>query len=174
MSRNIFSQSILLLGVALLLQGCATNQPGRSFQAPQVYQWSVTSESTFFAVERQKKLQMQYSKWQGTPYVYGGNSDKGIDCSAFMMRVFEASFNASIPRTTIQQVKVGQQVAKGRLQIGDLVFFKTGWNKRHVGVFIGKSQFMHASVSKGVTISKLDDPYWSSRYWQSRRILKDA
>ena len=88
-----------------------------------------------------------------------------------MVHIFQDAFAKPLPRTTAEQVKVGNKVAKGRLQAGDLVFFKTGWNRRHVGVFVGDDRFLHASVSNGVVYSSLDDPYWRSRYWQSRRIL---
>mgnify|MGYP001179742983 CR=1 FL=1 len=121
--------------------------------------------------KRKKVLKRQYSKWVGTPYRYGGQTSRGIDCSALMVKVFGDAFNRQLPRTTIQQVKVGKAISKRHLQIGDLIFFKTGWNKRHVGVYMGKGQFFHASVSKGVTISRLDKPYWAKRYWQSRRVI---
>jgi cell wall-associated NlpC family hydrolase len=55
--------------------------------------------------------------------------------------------------------------------VGDLVFFKTGLAKRHVGIYIGKGQFIHASTSRGVTRSRLNSPYWSKHYWKSVRVL---
>lgn len=172
----------------VFMSGCSMHQQNQQFtHTPQVYSGdfdaigAVISQrsgkaNTNFAksVSRGKKhayLQRQYSKWAGTPYQYGGTSRSGIDCSALMMKVYNEAFGRSLPRTTAQQVKLGKAVSQKRLKVGDLVFFKTGRNQRHVGVFMGGDQFLHASVSSGVIVSRLADPYWRSRYWQSRRIL---
>ncbi|MCP4324216.1 MAG: hypothetical protein GY951_17130 [Psychromonas sp.] len=116
-------------------------------------------------------LRKEYATWQGTPYRLGGNSKKGIDCSAFVKTIYRDSFNVTLPRTTKTQVKKGYHVYKNQLQIGDLVFFKTGWFTRHVGIYIGESKFIHASTSKGVMTSSLKNVYWKKKYWQARRIL---
>ena len=116
-------------------------------------------------------LRKEFAYWRGTPYQLGGNSKRGIDCSAFVMNVYKDSFNFKLPRTTETQVNKGYHVYKNQLQIGDLVFFKTGWRTRHVGIYMGNNEFMHASTSKGVITSNLDNVYWKSKYWQARRIL---
>ena len=160
----------------LLFSGCSLHKPGAQFAQPQVYTSSDFAElSTQNLSESDRNLyqnlQRQYSKWAGTPYEFGGHNRQGIDCSALMVEVFKGAFKQSLPRTTAQQVKVGERVSATQMKVGDLVFFKTGYDQRHVGVFMGASQFLHASVSNGVTFGRLDDPYWRSRYWQSRRIL---
>lgn len=116
-------------------------------------------------------LRNSFSKWQGTPYRLGGNSKHGIDCSAFIKNVFAESFNISLPRTTKYQSEEGYLVYRDELEIGDLVFFKTGWNIRHVGIYMGNNEFIHASTSRGVITSSLDNSYWTSKYWQARRVL---
>lgn len=173
----------LMTVVLVSLNGCSVHQAGATFSQPQVYvaknavhkkanqAFSKTFNGPKIEQLAHQRLREQHSKWAGTPYRFGGNSSSGIDCSALMMNVFKAAFNESLPRTTVQQVKVGQSVSKKELKVGDLVFFKLGRNQRHVGVFMGQSTFLHASVSNGVTYSRLDDPYWQMRYWQSRRIL---
>lgn len=67
-------------------------------------------------------------------------------------------------------MRLGKHVPKHKLQPGDLVFFKTGKRQRHVGVYIGKGNFLHASTSVGVTISSLDNSYWQQKYVTSKRI----
>ncbi|MFW5394266.1 NlpC/P60 family protein, partial [Yersinia sp. 2544 StPb PI] len=67
-------------------------------------------------------------------------------------------------------MKQGSRITKEALDTGDLVFFKTSRQTRHVGVYIGEGKFIHASSSVGVTISKLDNKYWGARYEQARRI----
>lgn len=111
-----------------------------------------------------------YRRWQGVRYLWGGDSKYGIDCSAFTRRVLgELSIN--LPRTTSEQIHFGNHIAKQQLKIGDLVFFKTSPETRHVGVYVGNGQFIHASKSMGVTTSRLDDQYWESSYETSVRVI---
>lgn len=116
-------------------------------------------------------LRREFSHWQGTPYRLGGNSKKGVDCSALVQHIYRDSFNISLPRTTKTQVKKGALVYRDQLQVGDLVFFKTGRHTRHVGIYMGNNEFIHASTSKGVITSSLDNMYWKPKYWQAKRIL---
>lgn len=115
-------------------------------------------------------LLQQYALWKGTPYDFGGTRRSGIDCSALMQKVFAR--HISLPRTTHQQKKRGKKVGKHELRIGDLVFFKSSPRMQHVGVYIGDRQFIHASQKAGVTISRLDNPYWAPRYETARRVLQ--
>lgn len=112
----------------------------------------------------------QYSNWKGTRYHLGGTTHKGVDCSALMQNIFSASFGKSLPRTTTQQIHNGLQVSKEKLKPGDLVFFKTSPGTRHVGVYVGDHQFIHASSSMGVTISSLENSYWVEHYETARRL----
>ena len=112
----------------------------------------------------------QYQKWKGTQYQWGGTSHRGVDCSALMQHLFSDAANLNLPRTTSEQIHRGVQVAQYRLRAGDLVFFQTGPNRKHVGVYIGENQFIHASTSRGVMRSSLDNVYWRKNFWQARRI----
>ncbi|WP_238910928.1 C40 family peptidase [Blattabacterium cuenoti] len=112
-----------------------------------------------------------------TPYKYGGNTKNGIDCSAFIKKVF-ASHKISLPRITSNQAKKGYFVPKKSLEKGDLLFFSTGASKRkinHVGMVIHVDThnifFIHASTSNGVTISPFYQKYWNNRFITARRIL---
>ncbi|NOH65573.1 C40 family peptidase [Vibrio rotiferianus] len=111
-----------------------------------------------------------YVEWQGTPYRYGGNQKNGIDCSAFVQKAFVEAYQLTLPRTTKEQSKQGIKLDWQDARKGDLVFFKTKRTTYHVGIYLGDMQFMHASTSKGVIISRLDNPYWSSKFWQVRRV----
>lgn len=115
------------------------------------------------------KLDLFFQHWVGVPYVIGGLSRAGVDCSGWVYMAYAKAFGKRLPRTTAQQVKTGNWVSRSHLQYGDLVFFKTGVKIRHVGIYIGDDKFMHASTSVGVTVSKLSNPYWHSRYWMARR-----
>ncbi|EQA5670696.1 NlpC/P60 family protein [Cronobacter malonaticus] len=113
----------------------------------------------------------RYISWKGTRYHFGGTTHRGVDCSALMQHLFAESASVSLPRTTSQQLKKGKAVRKTALQPGDLVFFSTGPRQRHVGVYIGDNQFIHASKEKGVTISSLTNDYWRARYLAARRVV---
>ncbi|WP_368544145.1 NlpC/P60 family protein [Enterobacter soli] len=116
----------------------------------------------------------QYQKWKGTHYQWGGTTHRGVDCSALMQHLFSDAAHLDLPRTTGEQIHRGVQVAQYRLKAGDLVFFQTGPNRRHVGVYIGDSQFIHASTSQGVTVSTLADSYWQSHFITARRVAGSA
>jgi lipoprotein Spr len=111
-----------------------------------------------------------YNKWKGVKYKFGGDDRKGIDCSAFTQKVFKEKFDLDIPRTTRTQVKIGTTVKKSELELGDLIFFKTGRVDRHVGIYIGEGKFMHASI-KGVKVTKLNKPFYKKAYWTSKRVI---
>lgn len=112
-----------------------------------------------------------YQNWRGVPYRYGGQDESGIDCSSFVRRTLGTLESLNLPRTTAAQAKLGEAIDRSDLSPGDLVFFKTGGNDRHVGIYVGNGRFMHASTSDGVTISRLNNVYWRRHYWQSRRVL---
>lgn len=118
-----------------------------------------------------KKLYEFYSEWKGVKYKYGGTTKNGIDCSAFIQKAFKDKFDLNIPRTTIDQVKIGKEVERSELNIGDLVFFRTGRNSRHVGIYLRNGQFMHSSTKKGVTISSLSNRYYNTHFWKAQRII---
>ncbi|MEA1915670.1 MAG: NlpC/P60 family protein [Campylobacterota bacterium] len=121
-------------------------------------------------LEVKTSLLLHYQDWKDTKYEYGGTTRDGVDCSAFVQSTFKSRFNISIPRTTLLQVKKGQKVSRKNLQAGDLIFFKTGKDQRHVGIYLSKGNFMHSSTKKGVTISSLNSPYYSSHFWMAKRF----
>lgn len=117
-----------------------------------------------------QELYTQYRQWKGTRYEVGGLSRRGIDCSGFMYVTFKSKLGIALPRSTELQAQAGESVSRAALRTGDLVFFKTGIFVRHVGVYLERGRFLHASTSQGVMISDLGDAYWKSRYWKARRI----
>ena len=119
----------------------------------------------------EEKLNAHFRTWEGVPYIYGGNSIKGIDCSGFIQITYKQLFNLNLPRTSSKQYYVGKTIEKSQLQAGDLIFFKTSRRGYHVGIYLNNNIFIHASSSKGVTKSKLSNPYWRSHYVKSKRVL---
>lgn len=115
-------------------------------------------------------LLVQYGEWKGVRYVYGGSNKDGIDCSGFIRETFLSKFGIKLPRKSIIQGKVGTEIPVNILQAGDLVFFKTGINSYHAGIYIDNGEFLHASQSRGVVKSGLNEPYWRDRFWKARRV----
>jgi cell wall-associated NlpC family hydrolase len=157
-------------------------------QSPDVAEWTahliVTSKSDHakngqirsFAggvLARTSKIAQQLTKsalrFLGVPYVFGGTSTSGFDCSGYVQHVF-AMLGVSLPRTADAQYDAGRRI-KGGMRPGDLVFFQTYEpGPSHVGIYIGNNKFVHAS-SHGVMISSLDDSYWRARYIGAKRLL---
>ena len=109
-------------------------------------------------------------EWYGTPYRYGGSSKKGVDCSAFVNFFMSAVYGLPIPRNSKEQYSASKRIKKKQLEEGDLVFFNTRGGISHVGVYIANNKFVHASTSSGVTISDMDDDYFTRRYVGSGRV----
>ena len=104
----------------------------------------------------------------GVPYVFGGTSRSGFDCSGYTQYVFKGS-GTYLPRTASEQFNVGSSVKRDQLQSGDLVFFTTyAPGASHVGIYIGGGRFVHASNS-GVRVTSLSDSYYAGRYIGARR-----
>jgi peptidoglycan DL-endopeptidase LytE len=106
----------------------------------------------------------------GAPYRLGGSSVTGIDCSAFVKKIYQL-FNISLPRTAYEQSHIGLRVARGELVEGDLLFFNTRRKLGHVGIYIGNNEFVHASSRKrGVRIDNLSTPYFDRRFVRAVRL----
>jgi hypothetical protein len=120
---------------------------------------------------REKTL-MEIIKYLNTPYKFGGNSTKGIDCSAFTQTVYSNAASLNLLRTARDQYTQGISIEKTELQFGDLVFFNTRRRVRpgHVGIYIGDNLFAHASSKHGVIVSSLDHQYYLKTYMGARRL----
>ena len=155
--RASHSREISGLVLAILLGGCVSTPdfPGEPVDSP---------------VNR--ALMTYYNRWQGTPYTWGGQTMNGIDCSAFVQQTYAEVFHTRLPRGTRGQSKVGKTISASSLEPGDLLFFKTGWRGRHVGIYVGDGKFIHASEKKGVTSSSVHSQYWSSHFWKATRPIQ--
>ncbi|SDO48676.1 NlpC/P60 family protein [Desulforhopalus singaporensis] len=116
------------------------------------------------------RIDAYIGQWLGVPYRLGGTSSSGVDCSGFAMLTYRELFGKNLPRTVNEQARMGVRVKRESLRPGDLVFFKTGFFSRHVGIYYGEGSFVHASSSRGVVKSSIHDPYWQKRYWQAKRF----
>ena len=153
---------LYLLFTLFLLSGCSHR-----------YQPNPSQNTTHKSYDTSIKtaLYHAYQRWKKTPYRYGGESLHGVDCSSLVQHIYRDYFGVNLPRTTKEQAKSGYWIARRDVREGDLVLFKTGYNSRHSGIYLEKGNFINSSSKYGVTISNLNNPYWRSKYWQSRRVL---
>ncbi|MCA9735534.1 MAG: C40 family peptidase [Deferribacteres bacterium] len=108
-----------------------------------------------------------------TPYKYGGESIKGVDCSGLVRKVYMDGFNIELPHKASYQYALGQNIGKKLLLAGDLVFFYETEDRSigHVGIYLGEGRFIHSMAKRGVVISHLQEDYWKKYYAGARRIF---
>jgi cell wall-associated NlpC family hydrolase len=112
--------------------------------------------------------------WMGVPYKFGGQDKEGIDCSGLAQLLEQQVFNVSIPRSTREQINVIKREYEEDLKAGDLLFFDYDGRKfSHVGVYLQNGYYVHASSSRGVTITKLHDPYTYKYFSRCGSIMED-
>ncbi|WP_406567638.1 C40 family peptidase [Chryseobacterium oryctis] len=123
------------------------------------------------------KILKDAEKYIGTPYKFGGNTSSGFDCSGFTVKVFEEN-DYKLPRRSSDQAETGNKIDIKDVKPGDLLFFSTAGGSRvsHVGIVHdiandGEVKFIHASTSKGVIISSLNETYWNKTYLHAQRVL---
>jgi len=164
---GMFARQFSVFGLVVVLAACGStpeHRSGTTLVSPQAVRQTSSTDPIKAA------LYAQYREWRGAPYRYGGQSRNGIDCSGFVQLTLRQRFGSDIQRTTFEQARTGRVVSHGNWQAGDLVFFRTGHKKRHVGIYVEDGKFLHASNSDGVTLSSLHQPYWRQRYWTTRRV----
>jgi len=133
---------------------------------------NIVSEYANSTVDRDAVM-IKIIELMNTPYLWGGTTTNGIDCSAFVQRVMKYALGIDVPRTSIIQSTVGEEVKREDLQFGDLIFFNTmGSRISHVGIYLGESVFAHSSSSGGVKTSSLNEDYYSGRFVTARRVIK--
>ena len=117
------------------------------------------------------KILKTAAQYKGVPYVFGGTTPRGFDCSGYVQYVF-AKHGIRLTRTADTQAREGKFVSKKNLKPGDLVFFTTYEpGASHVGIYAGNNLFWNATSSRGIMLSNLTDSYWGPRYYTARRIL---
>lgn len=158
---------ILLLLLPLLFGSCRTIAPHYDYR-------ELAQASIRLGVDIDMKdnhaLYVESSKWLGVPYRSGGTTQKGVDCSGFTRHIYKKVYRKNLERNANDQRKKDcRKVRKRKLREGDLVFFHNGKKKKHathVGIYLKDNLFVHASTSRGVTISNLDEEYWD-KHWIS-------
>ncbi len=160
---------------AIVIAGCTgyprfrSDGPAEASSRPA----SAQQEEASFTTSEYVRLGLILQSYLGKPYAGHSAYEPGIDCSLFTREVFKTFGKMQLPRTAAEQFRNGHPVGRNELRYGDLVFFKTdGASISHVGVFLGYDNFIHASSSRGVIISGIDESYWARSYAGARRVLE--
>lgn len=177
--------SLIILTLGLLAGGCHSSRKEavkpveiKEHKVPEVKKDNKQSEKKRSGKKSKKeslapKVVAEARKWLGTKYKYGGHSRSGTDCSGMTMQIFEDIAGIKLPRDSRSQQAFVEPLKRDDLAPGDLVFFasKVGGSRvGHVGIYISKGDFIHASTSKGVIISNLGETYYDRHYHSSGRV----
>jgi len=116
-------------------------------------------------------LKKEIEQWLGVPYKYGGTTKQGVDCSGFCNNVFRNVYNLSLGRSAQDIYDQSKPINRNTIKEGDLVFFKINSSRvSHVGIYLSQNKFVHASTSRGVIISNLEEAYWTKYYYAAGRV----
>lgn len=172
--RN-FARIGIVAVAALCLHSCRTARvPVSESEMRQIVQ-AADKLGMYIDYDDNHALYIEAASWLGVPYRWGGTSRWGIDCSAFTQTLYRDVYHKRIARTSMQQLKQScrRRVRKRKLQEGDLVFFGSPGARRtcsHVGIYLKDHKFVHASSSRGVTVSSLQQKYWRQNWISGGRV----
>ena len=164
-------RNILLILLPLLLGSCRTIAPRYDYQ--ELAKASIRL-GIDIDMEDNHVLYVESASWLGVPYRGGGTTRRGVDCSGLTSAIYKKVYHKNLERNSDDQRKKDcRKVKKGKLSEGDLVFFHNGSRKRrasHVGIYLKDGRFIHASTSRGVIVSHLNEPYYRKHWLSGGRV----
>lgn len=155
---------LVVVAAAMSLSSCRTSAPRLDYRA---LAHATEKLGIEIGPRDNHQLYIEAAEWIGVPYRAGKDDKHGTDCSGLTSQLYRSVYKIKLPRSTEDQRKESDKIRRNNLHEGDLVFFSSKQaNKKvaHVGVYLKKGQFIHASTSKGVIISNLNEEYYK-RYW---------
>lgn len=169
--RSLASLNLAFLTIFILATSCANWTQPKTINTLKIEKTPEKANIYSDSHEIEKRIRDEYMRWKGTRHKLGGTGRDGIDCSGFVQAVYKNIFKVELPRTTKELKKQGILIGRDDLQAGDLVFFKPPTYPDHVGIYLNREEFVHASKKGGVTISQIDLYYWGRYYLTARRIF---
>ena len=170
---NVYKNSKELVATSTLTQKTSISKSSLESLSSSLVGYTPSSfkESEMISDEVMSKV----IEYINTPYLWGGTSKRGIDCSAFVQTVMYQALGIMLPRTSYEQSNVGEPVEIGNLKFGDLVFFDTMNKGRvsHVGIYLSDGYFAHSGSKTGVIVASLDSDYYSRTFLKAKRIISE-
>jgi probable lipoprotein NlpC len=171
----------ILLGFAIVLSSCHAKKAVLKGEPGEVVKPQASIAEKYSDLLGVDKSDIQNGRlyafidiWMGTPYKFGGEDRDGVDCSGLAQLLEQQVFGVNIPRSTSQQINVIKRKYEEELSEGDLLFFDYDGKKfSHVGIYLQNGYYVHASSTKGVTITKLHDPYTYKYFSRCGSIIDD-
>lgn len=167
---NRFIRLLPLWGLLLLLGSCRTTAPRVDYRA-------LARASIRLGIDigpqDNHQLYIEAARWIGTPYRPGGDTRRGTDCSGLTCQLYQKVYRVQLARSTGEQKDQSRKVGRRNLREGDLLFFtsnRSGRKPAHVGIYLKEGKFIHASTSKGVIVSNLDEKYYRDNWISGGRI----
>jgi lipoprotein Spr len=173
--KNIFSLRYSIVFFLLFFVSCHHNKDvsKKVDIKPSVSKTHIVAEKLGVSEKeiKNKKLYTFIGEWYGTPYKYSGCDKNGIDCSCFTGTLYLKVYGKTVARNSALIYKDCERIKTSHLKEGDFVFFKIGSKDvSHVGIYLKGNKFVHASTSKGVMISDLEEPYFKKYYFEAGRL----
>ncbi len=164
---------LLLVCIALYSYGCTSSYSTQGVKYSGKNAKKYTSLPIHVHEEKLVTMLETISSLFGIKYQYGGETIKGFDCSGFVQYIYLDTFDAYLPRTSRELSEIGRKIAVHRLRRGDLVFFRlNGRQIDHVGIYLDRNLFAHASLSRGITMGNLENRYYKKRFAKAVRLLE--
>ena len=179
----IFMRSIgivsLCVAFGVLLSGCSSSKKNGHSNSRKEHIVNVRKHKNHHSLGKyQEDIVEEAMSWLGTPYKYAGQEKgRGTDCSGMVMKVYEDVAGWKLPRNSAKQAEFCDRLKEEDVEPGDLVFFATGKDPdkvSHVGIMLDEENFIHASTSKGVVISKVTSNYYIRTFMMYGRIPKSV
>jgi len=170
-SRLGFRRGLILILTGMAVLAGAAFIPGCGASSAPVYRDDIGWEDDRLPSASRNNLLDELNLYQGTPYMSGGTTSRGIDCSGLVSSVY-ASLGVTLPRTVLEQF--GQGLSRGRKDVktGDLIFFGTQGKPTHVGIAVTNREMMHSSSSRGVVLDGIDEFARSLKIVGIRRVAR--
>lgn len=164
--KRILNITTIFTTLLLLITSCTSVAYNQNYN-------QTKPQSNEQTVKEANSIEKFINSHYGAKYVLGASGPNSFDCSGFVMALYKEIYKVNLPRTAKKQYYYGRHISKSELSYGDLVFFNTnGRGISHVGVYLEDEKFGHASTSRGVMISNLNDYYFKNKFIAGRRIIK--
>lgn len=174
---TIISRCLAVVALAGLLSAChstrsAMDKPTKPAEPQPTVRRTPTGQVSAMEGGVGSELVRAALGWMGTPYLYGGESADGVDCSGLTRIIYQDITSIQLPHNSAKQLQYCLSLSRDQLCPGDLVFFTDSTRQQigHVGVYIGQGEMVHASSSRGVIASDIDSGYWAERYVCGGRV----